>query len=488
MTEPCDLSAVAARRLIGAKKLSPVELLDSCVQRIEQIDGALNAICAIDLKSARKAAKQAEADVMAGASLDILHGLPVGVKDLESTAGLRTTFGSLLFKDNVPAEDQLSVANVRAAGAVILCKTNVPEFGLGANTKNRVYGPTGNPFDPLKTCAGSSGGAAVALATNMVPLATGSDYGGSLRTPAAFCGVVGFRPSPGLVPSPDKAAGLMPWSVLGPMGRSVADAHLLLCAQMDTDKRDPFSSDDVARIPETLTGIDLSTVRVAISTDLGCCPVDKDIARVFKAKTKAFRSVFAEAQNRDPEFGPDIHEVFEVLRGLAVVASHKEKLEKHRDLLGPNLIDNTERGLKYSLADVAWAQVEQHKLMQRYIALFEEVDVLICPAAAVSPFPHEQLFVSEINGKTMPTYMRWLALSYALTMALPCSVCLPCGVDHLGMPFGIQVAGPNGSDGIVLEIAHALEQHLASNPETARPLPDLKKLTGKGKAKVLVTG
>ena len=485
MTEPCDLSATAARRLIGSKKLSPVELLDSCVKRIEQVDGATNAICAIDVKAARKAAKQAEADVMSGAALDILHGLPIGIKDLESTAGLRTTFGSLIFKDNVPAEDQLSVANVRGAGGVILCKTNVPEFGLGANTKNRVYGATGNPFDPIKTCAGSSGGAAVALATNMVPRATGSDYGGSLRTPAAFCGIVGFRPSPGLVPSPDKPAGLMPWSVIGPMGRSVEDAHLLLSAQIDTDKRDPFSNDDVGRIPDALTGIDLSSVRAAISTDLGCCPVDRQIAKVFEKKVASFRSVFAEAQDRDPDLGPNIHEVFEVLRGLTVVASHKEKLEKHRDLLGPNLIDNTERGLKYSLADVAWAQVEQAKLMKRYIEMFEEVDILICPAAAVSPFPHEQLYVAEINGERMPTYMRWLALSYALTMALPCSVCLPCGVDHLGMPFGIQVAGPHGSDAVVLEIAHSLEQHLAGNVETARPIPDLKKLMGKGKAKAL---
>ena len=485
MTEPCDLSATTARRLIGAKKLSPVELLDSCVKRIEAVDGALNAICTIDVEGARKAAKQAEADVMSGASLDVLHGLPIAIKDLEATGGMRTTYGALLFKDNVPEEDQLSVANVRGAGGVIFCKTNVPEFGLGANTKNRVFGATGNPFDPVKTCAGSSGGAAVALATNMTPLATGSDYGGSLRTPASFCGVVGFRPSPGIVPGPDKAAGLMPWPVIGPMGRTVEDAHLLLSAQMDVDKRDPFSSDDIGRIPDALTGIDLSSVRAAISTDLGCCPVDKDIAGIFKQRVGTFRSVFAEAQDRDPEFGDSMHDVFEVLRGLATVASHKEKVEKHRDQCGPNMIDNVERGLKYSLADVAWAQVEQMKLMKRYIEMFEEVDVLICPAAAVSPFPHEKLYVEEINGQKMPTYMRWLALSYALTMVLPCSVCLPCGVDHLGMPFGIQVAGPNGSDAVILEIAHALEQQLAMNVETARPLPDLKKLSGKGRPKSL---
>lgn len=485
MTEPCDLSAVAARRLIGAKKLSPVELLDSCLKRIELVDGAVNAITAIDVAAARKAAKRAEAEVMTGATLDILHGLPIGVKDLEATAGLRSTWGSLLLKDNVPEEDQPSVASVRDAGGVILCKTNTPEFGAGGNTRNDVYGATGNPFDPSKTCAGSSGGSAVALATGMVPLATGSDYGGSLRTPSAFCGVVGFRPSPGLVPYLSKAAALQPWGVIGPMGRTIEDAHLLLLAQADVDKRDPFSNDDYARIPDALTGIDLASVRVAISADLGCATVDNTIRKIFGERVATFRGAFAEAQDRDPDLGPHIHEVFEILRGLAFVSQHHDRLKNHRDKLGPNVLHHTEAGLKYSLADVAWAQVEQAKLMKSYMALFDEVDVLISPAASVSPFPHSQWYPTEMNGKPMDNYMRWLAISYGITMGLTVSACIPCGVDHLGMPFGIQIAGPNGSDAVVLEIAHSLEQHLAANKATARPVPDLKKLSGKGKPKAL---
>ena len=483
MTEPCELSAVAARRLIGAKTLSPVELLESCIKRIEQVDGATNAITAIDVKAARKVAKRAEAEVMAGSALDILHGLPIGVKDLEMTAGLRTTWGSVLFKDNIPEHDQPSVANVRDAGGVILCKTNTPEFGAGGNSRNDVFGATGNPFDPVKTCGGSSGGSAVALATGMVPLATGSDYGGSLRTPSAFCGVVGFRPSPGLVPNVDKAAALTPWGVLGPMGRSVEDAHLLVRAQAGTDKRDPYSSDDHNRIPDVLTGIDLASVRVAISADLGCAPVDDKIRALFGERTATFRGAFAEAQDRDPDLGPHIHEVNEILRGLAFVTQHHERLKTTPAKLGPHVTYHTEEGLKRSLADVAWAQVEQGKIMKRYISMFDVVDVLIAPAAAVSPFPHAQWYPTEINGETMANYMRWMALAYGLTLAMTCSVCLPCGVDHLGMPFGIQVAGPNGSDAVVLEIAYALEQHLAGNKETARPVPDLKKLMGKGKPK-----
>ena len=376
MTEPCDLSAVAARRLIGVGKLSPVELLDSCVKRIEKTNGAVNAIVALDVEAARRGARAAEEAMRKGAEPGLLAGLPIAVKDLQATAGLTTTWGSLLFKGHVPAEDELSVANVRKAGGIVLSKTNTPEFGAGGNTTNRVYGPTGNPFDPSKTAAGSSGGSAAALALGMVPLATGSDYGGSLRTPASFCGVVGFRPSPGIVPSVDRAASLIPFGVIGPMGRTVEDAHLLLRAQLGEDKRDPFSSGDNARIPARLTGADLARLRVAISPDLGCAPVDKGVARLFQARAKVFGSAFREVQERAPDF-TNVHDVFEILRCVHFVAAHRERLEKSRDLLDRNVIDNTERGLKLTLPAVSWAHVEQTKLTKRFLAFFDEVDVLI---------------------------------------------------------------------------------------------------------------
>jgi Asp-tRNA(Asn)/Glu-tRNA(Gln) amidotransferase A subunit family amidase len=477
MTEPCDLSAVEARRLIGNKKLSPVELLESCLKRIEKVNPTLNAIVAMDEKAAKDAAKAAEEAVMRGDDLGLLHGLPIGIKDLQATAGLRTTWGSLIYKDHVPEKDEATVANLRDQGAVILAKTNTPEFGAGANTKNRVYGATGNPFDPNKTCAGSSGGSAVALATGMLPLATGSDYGGSLRTPAAFCGVSGFRPSPGVVPGPERSSAFTPFSVNGPMARSIADLHLLLKAQIDLDKQDPFSSDDALRIPEELPQLDLGSLRVAISTDLGCAPVDKEIRRIFQKRVSTFRHVFAETQDRDPDLGP-VHDVFEILRGVYFVGAHRERLEKHRDLLGPNVIDNTERGLKWTAADIAWANVEQSKIYRRFLDFFDDADVLICPAASVTPFPHSELSVTEINGEKMPTYMRWLAITYALTTAVPSAAVIPCGVDHVGMPFGIQVVGPNGSDALVLAVANALERVLAENPATSRPVPDIAALTG----------
>ncbi len=476
MTEPCDLSAVEARRLIGARKLSPVELLESCIGRIEKTNEAVNSVVAMDCDAARKRAREIEQAIGRGEDPGLLAGLPIGVKDLQATAGLRTTWGSLLFKDNVPAEDEFNVANIRRAGGIILGKTNTPEFGAGANTTNRVYGPTGNPFDPTKTCAGSSGGSAVALALGQVALATGSDLGGSLRTPASFCGVAGFRPSPGVVPYVDQPTSLNPFSVRGPMARSVEDAHLLLRAQMGQDKRDPFSSTDNARIPERLGGTDLGSLRAAVSTDLGCAPIDHAIAEVFKARVGTFRHAFREVREAAPDFGP-VHDVFEVHRCVQFVAAHRERLEKSRDLLDRNVIDNTERGLKLSLADVSRAHVEQTKIYRRFLAFFKDVDVLICPAASVSPFPHAQLFVEQINGEKMPTYMRWLAITYAPTVALACATAIPCGIDHKGMPFGIQVIGPNGSDARILEVAHALEQVMARNKETARPIPALPVLT-----------
>ena len=475
MSELCDLTAVELRRLIGSKAISPVELLESCIARIEAVNPALNAVVATCYDRARAEAEAAEKAVLNGEELGLLHGLPLGVKDLNITEGLRTTFGSLLYEHHVPEADERMVASLRAEGAILVGKTNTPEFGAGANTRNKVYGATGNPFDPELTCGGSSGGTAVALATGMLPLATGSDFGGSLRTPAGFCGIVGYRPTPGLVPDEDRAVGLSPLPVLGPMGRTVADTALLLAAQIDWDLRDPFSQAPDPELGAPPQEIDLSTLRVAYSEDLGAAPMDDGLREVFRARMAKLGPAFASCEARDPDLGP-VHEVFEILRGVNFVAAHKERVEQHRELLGPNVVDNTERGLVYTAADVAWASVEQTKLYRRFLAFFEEADVLICPACSVSPFPHEQLFVAEINGKPMDTYMRWLAITYGITMTTHPVAVLPCGRDALGLPFGIQVVGRYQDDATLLRIAASLERQMASDPSLARPLPDLSKL------------
>lgn len=470
MTKACDLSAVEARRLIGQKKLSPVELMESCLERIGETNKTYNSVVSLDEKAAKKQAKAAEKAVMAGDALGVLHGLPVGIKDLHSVAGLKSTWGSLIFKDNVPKSDDFMVANVRGAGGLVFAMTNVPEFGAGANTRNRVYGATGNAFNPKLTAAGSSGGAAVGLALGQMPLATGSDYAGSLRTPAAFNGVAGFRPSPGLVPSPDKIAGLIPWGVVGPMGRSVEDLYLLLRAQLDHDIVDPFSSADAYDFPEALSDADLSDLRVAISTDFGVCPIDKQIAKTFKSRVQQFKGVFGVADEATWDCH-DLHELFEIHRGFSFATSHQEKLAKHRKMLDSNVIDNTERGLKLTASEIGRGFQMQHAYSKRVAAFFEDYDVLIAPTAAVSPFPHERLFVTEINGEKMETYTRWLAVVYAPTMALCCALSVPCGVDHNGLPFGIQIVGPKGRDRQVLEIGRALEAELNRNAVTRRPIP-----------------
>jgi Asp-tRNA(Asn)/Glu-tRNA(Gln) amidotransferase A subunit family amidase len=474
MSEPADLSAVEARRLIGAKKLSPIELIQSCLARISATNGKINSVVAIDESLARDRAESLEAEVAKGAPLGVLHGLPVGVKDLEPVKGMRSTWGSLIFADHIPDADTPMVANLRAAGANIFCKTNTPEFGAGGNTRNRVYGATGNPFNPELTVGGSSGGSAAALAVAQMSLATGSDYAGSLRTPAAYCGIVGFRPSVGMVPAPDRASGLVPWGVLGPMGRSVADAYLLMRAQVDVCSADPFS---VRRLdlPATLAPADLAGVRAALSVDMGEAPVSKAIRQVFAKKAARFGRHIEHAEQAHPDFS-GVHEVFEIHRGIAYVTAHQDKLKSHRDLLDRNVIDDTERALRLTMEEVGRGYVEQHKLMKRVIAFFKRFDVLIAPTASVSPFPHAQLFVEEIDSEKMPTYLRWLALAYMPTMALCCSCAIPCGHDDEGLPFGIQVIGPRGSDLKVLGIALALEEAMADDAETARSVPDWKAL------------
>jgi Asp-tRNA(Asn)/Glu-tRNA(Gln) amidotransferase A subunit family amidase len=476
MGELCDLEAVELRRLIGAKQISPVELLASCRARIERVNGAVNAVVATCFERAATEAEAAERAVMAGDPLGALHGLPIGVKDLALTGGLRTTFGSPQFSDFVPEADERQVAAIRQAGGIVVGKTNTPEFGAGANTVNPVYGATGNPFDPDKTCAGSSGGSAAALATGMVPLATGSDMGGSLRNPAAYCGVVGFRPSPGVVPHELRLLGWSPLSVQGAMGRTVADAALLHEVMAGADARDPLSAPaDGAPVDEP---VDLGSLRVAVSEDLGFAPVDHGIRRTFRAAVAHFRRVFARADDCDPPLDDSAHEVFEVTRAVSFVAAHGATYRERPEVLGPNIRANVEQGLAMSLEDVARAMRRHTELYRAFLDFMAGYDALICPALAVPPFPHRELYVAKINGQKLRTYFHWLALPYGLTLTASPVACIPCGRDHTGMPFGIQVCGRRFGDRRTLRIAAALERYLQTIPELARPVPDLAALAG----------
>ena len=399
-------------------------LIEASITRIQALNPVLNAVVTDNFEAARNEAKAAEKAVLEGQELGLLHGLPVGVKDLEITKGLRTSFGSKLFADNIPAHDQSSVAALRREGAIIIGKTNTPEFGAGGNTRNLLFGATSNPFDISKTSGGSSGGAAAGLATGMMALATGSDYGGSVRTPSGFCGVAGFRPSPGTIPAEDKPVSLSPFSVLGPMARNIGDIDLLLRAQLGADRRDPFSVAVDYDLELPLEAADLSSVTLLLSDDLDGAPLCAEYRQLFAEKTQALRNQAFDARDGHPDFdGAD--NAFEVLRGVNFIAAHGQKVQQHKDKLGPFVIDNVERGLAYTAADIALAHSQQSKIAKSWLAMFEGVDAVIAPACSVPPFAHENWTVKEIDGIAMPTYMSWLGLTYRPTMALACAAAIP---------------------------------------------------------------
>ena len=477
MTELCELSAVTLRRMIGAREISPVELLASCRQRIEQVNPRLNAFVTFCWERAEQEAREAERAVMAGEPLGPLHGLPIGIKETMVSGGVRTTFGSPIYADNVPAEDERIVAAVRRAGAIAVGKTNVPEFGAGANSKNPVFGATGNPFDPARICGGSSGGSAVALATDMVPLATGSDTGGSLRTPAAYCGVVGMRPSPGLVPMSRRGVGYTSISVQGPMGRNVADTAFMLSTIAGPDPVDPLSRPVDAAAFASLPEVDLSGLRVAVSADLGFAPVDDSIRRTFAAAIAEIGGCFASVEDKAPPL-QGANETFEVLRAMSFFIGHEAHYRDRRADLGPNLIANMEQAAGYSFADAAHAQAAHTKLYRAFLAYMQDYDILLAPTAAVPPFPVEQLYPTHINGEELRSYFHWLGLAYGLTLTDHPVITIPCGLDETGTPFGLQVCGKHWGDHRLLAVAAALERHLQTLPARARPLPDIAALSG----------
>jgi Asp-tRNA(Asn)/Glu-tRNA(Gln) amidotransferase A subunit family amidase len=474
MSEPCDLAAVEARRLIGRKGLSPVELVESCIARIEAWNPLVNAVVTTCYDRARAEARAAEAAVLRGDPLPPLHGLPVGIKDLDDTAGVRTTYGSLLYRDHVPDRDELVVHHIRRAGGIVLGKTNTPEFGAGGNTNNALFGPTRNPFALALTCGGSSGGSGVALATGMLPLCQGSDTGGSLRLPATFNGVVAHRPSPGVVPTARRDLALTFYQAQGPMGRTVADTSLLLAAMARRSTRDPMAWPlDPAQF-ETVEPVDLAALRVAVSEDLGCAVVDRRVRETFQARLGRFRHVFRAVEARSPDFSTMV-ETFWLLRGVYMLARHADRVDRYGDQVNPNVRSNVAAAARMDLTRVALAHREQLRLYQRFQDVFDEVDVLLCPGVTVLPFPYDQLYPTEVDGRPMENYVHWAALTSALTVVGHPVVALPCGLDPQGTPFGIQVVGPIYRDRFTLGVAHALEQVFAGDPLLRRPVPSLER-------------
>jgi amidase len=477
-----DLVAKSAREiraLIGDKAVSPVEVFDAFATRIEQVNPAINAIVTLDLDRGRATARTAEQAVMKGEPLGQLHGLPVGINDVQLTAGIRTTFGSLVHKDNVPDTDDLVVARIKKAGGIIIGKTNTPEFGAGANTINRLFGATVNPFDTTLSASGSSGGSAAALATDMIPLSTGGDLGGSLRTPAAFCGVVGHRPSPGTCPSDRAGDGWSPLAVEGAMARNVGDTAFLLGAMTGKAAMDPISRDLSSEYFTRLPSVRLDRLRVAFSTDMGSIPIADDVRACFESVATKIAPLFATTGWSHPECA-DVDATFEALRAAGFGNAYSGYVRDHRDVASPNVIANVEYVSTVSVGDIGRAHVAQTKIFRKFQSFFENVDILICPAAPVVPFSVDEIYVKQVGATPMDTYIRWIAINYVITLSTHPTTVIPAGLGPTGMPFGIQIVGRHLDDAGTLAIAAAMEAAFAKDPSLARPKPDIAKLRAPG--------
>jgi len=443
------LLAAITRRELGVE-----ELLRATLARIDAINPDVNAIVTLDTAGALATARQM--DALGPQADQPLFGLPIAIKDLALTRGIRTTFGSPLFADFVPDQDDLFVSRLRAAGAVILGKTNTPEFGAGSQTFNRVFGATRNPYDLTRTCGGSSGGAAVALASGMTALADGSDLGGSLRNPAAFCNVVGMRPSPGRVPSWPRLISSEPLAVQGPMARNASDCALMLSVMAGPDPRVPISLNEPGAPLREPLACDLKGLRLAWTPNLGQFEVDKQVVAVLERALPVFNTLGCTVEGATPDLR-DADEVFRVLRAWQFAARFGAEFARQRPHLKDTVVWNIEQGLALTLADVTRAEIKRTQLIARVATFFEHYDFLLCPTTQVPPFAIEQEWVKNINGRELATYLDWMGVCYAITVTGCPAISVPAGFTADGLPLGLQIVGPRWADRAVLQLAHGFE-------------------------------
>ncbi len=456
--ELCFTPATELVRLYRARKVSPSEVMQAVLDRIDAVNPRLNAYVTVAREAALAGARRATSALRRGATLPPLHGVPVSIKDLTATKGIRTTWGSKEFEHHVPSEDALVVTRLKTAGAIVVGKTNTPEFGAGGNTFNAVFGATRNPWNLALTCGGSSGGAAVALATGMGPLAQGSDLGGSLRTPAAFCGVVGFRTTPGLVPVYPRELAWDSLAVSGPMARTVADTALMLSVVAGPDDRAPLSYDvDVRAFPAAVRRPSIRGWRVAWTPDLdGLIAVDAEVSRVASGAIGVFRSLGARVTTASPSFA-ELHDIVLGTRGLSMVALHADRLPRWRAEMQPGLLWNIEQGLALTPRDIARAEKLRSVLWERVRRFMERYELLVLPTVAVRPFPVEQPYPTEIEGKPLENYTQWFSLTYAISVTGLPVISVPAGFTRDGLPVGIQIVGRRRQETAVLAAAAAFE-------------------------------
>lgn len=465
MADPLpERTAVELAALIRRREVSAVEVMDAHLERLAATNPRVNAVVTLVADSARRGAEAADRALAAGEPVGPLHGLPVAHKDLVPTKGIRTTFGSRIHESFVPRADGLLVERLRAAGAITLGKTNTPEFGAGSQTFNAVFGRTRNPWDLTKTPGGSSGGAAAALACGMVPLADGSDFGGSLRNPASFCGVVGFRPSPGLVPVWPNETPRFPIPVEGPMARTVADAALMLSALAGRDERAPLSFETPAEVFRAPLEADLSGVRVAWAATIAGLPFDPAVTAALAPARRVLDGLGCEVE----EAAPDLEggrEIFRRLRAWYFHRRFRRHLRRHRELLKDTVAGNIEEGARLSAAEVREAERGREEMAARAARFFDRYRFLALPVAQVPPFEVEQEWVREIAGVRMGSYIEWMESCSLLSLLGVPAISVPFGRTPDDLPVGLQLVGratgDHRGDLDLLRFAHAFEQAAA---------------------------
>jgi amidase len=463
-SELCEMSAVDLAGRLARKQVSAREVMAAHLAQIERINPKVNAIVTLVAEQAMNGAARADEALMRGNPPGALHGLPVAHKDLVDTAGIRTTRGSPFFRDHVPTADALIVTRIRAAGAITVGKTNTPEFGAGSQTFNTVFGATRNPYDLSKTCGGSSGGAATAVACRMLPIADGSDAGGSLRNPPAFCNVVGLRPSPGRVAN--ESTSWTPIAVSGPIARTVADVALFLSAIAGPDRRSPLTiAEDPARFRAPL-GRDFKGVRVAWWRGLGGIPFEPEIRRVVDANRKIFEDLGCVVEEAEPDFA-GLDEAFPVLRFAANYSQFAPLVKQRPEWVKDTIKFEVAQAERATAADVGRALARQARMYDDSRRFFERYEYFVLPVTQVEPFDVNTPYPTEITGTAMTTYIDWMRSCWYVTMMSNPAISVPAGFSATGLPVGLQIVGRHRDEWSVLQLAHAFEQ--ATNHVKRRP-------------------
>jgi amidase len=452
------MSARELVRLIASRGISPLEVLDVYLAAIEALNPQINAIVTVAAEQARDAARSAEHAVMKGGTLGALHGLPIGIKDITPTAGIRTTYASPLYKDYVPAEDAEAVRRLKAAGAIVLAKTNTPEFAAGANTTNVLFGPTRNPWNTALSVAGSSGGSAAAVAAGMLPIAQGTDFGGSVRVPAAFCGIFGIRATPGLVPSHPLH---LPWDygqVHGPLARDAEDAALFLDALVGFSRISPISVAPPwqSAAAALKRGGDINGLHVAYVSDIAGIGVEPEVDAICRGAAAALQKLGAEVEQIEFDVSAG-RAAYQTWRGFWMVGQQYQRLSQLAEF-GPNLRGNVEAGMKLTALDYAAAEHVREDIFHRFRKLFERFDVLLTPAAPVKPFPVEMNFPDTINGRKLDNYIDWIAPAYLITLVSLPAASAPAGLSQDGLPIGMQIVAPRFQEPLILRVGREIHR------------------------------